>query len=97
MGKDNRTWGYRRIAGALRNLGHKVSHQAVATILQRHDLPPAPQRGKGMAWRDFIRSHTDVLAAVDLFTIEVWTLGGLTTDYVLVFVRVASREDGIDS
>ena len=45
-----------------------------------------------MSWREFIRSHTEVLAAVDFFTVEVWTLGGLTTYYVLVFMRVASRK-----
>ena len=45
-----------------------------------------------MRWRDFILSHTEVLAAVDFFTVEVWTLGGLTTYYVLAFMRVASRK-----
>ena len=45
-----------------------------------------------MAWRDFIRSHTEVLAAVDFFTAEVWTAGGLMTYYALVFMRVASRK-----
>ena len=33
-----------------------------------------------------------MLAAVDFFTVEVWTLGGLTTYYVLAFMRVASRK-----
>jgi len=92
MAKENRHWGYRRIVGALRNLGHEVSHQTVANILQRHGLPPAPERGKGMTWRDFIRSHMEVLAAVDFFTAEVWTLGGLSTYYVLIFMRIASRK-----
>jgi hypothetical protein len=45
-----------------------------------------------MFWRDFIRSHTEVLAAVDFFTAEVWTAGGLMTHYVLTFMRVTSRE-----
>jgi putative transposase len=74
------------------NLGHEVSHQTVANVLKRHGLPPAPERGKRMAWRDFIRSHTEVLAAVDFFTAEVWTAGGLMTYYVLTFMRVASRK-----
>ena len=29
---------------------------------------------------------------MDFFTVEVWTLGGLTTYYVLTFMRVASRK-----
>jgi len=32
--RDNRTWGYRRIVGALRNMGHEISHQTVANILK---------------------------------------------------------------
>jgi transposase InsO family protein len=60
--------------------------------LKRHGLGPAPEREKKMAWRDFIRSHTEALAAVDFFTAEVWTAGGLITYYVLTFMRVASRK-----
>ena len=90
--QENCAWGYRRIVGALSNLGHQVSHQTVANILKRHGLLPAPEREKKTAWRDFIRSHTEVLAAVDFFTAEVWTVGGLLTYYVLTFMRVASRK-----
>ncbi len=90
--RENRTWGYRRIVGALRNLGHEVSHQTVGNVLKRHGLAPAPERQKKLSWREFIRSHTEVLAAVDFFTTEVWTAGGLITYYVLTFMRVASRQ-----
>jgi hypothetical protein len=79
LARENRSWGYRRIVGALRNLGHEVSHQTVANVLKRYGLGPAPERGKRMAWRDFIRSHTEVLAAVGFFTVEVWTSAGLIT------------------
>jgi hypothetical protein len=92
LARENRTWGYRRIVGALSNVGHEVSHQTVANVLKRHDLPPAPERGRAMSWREFIRLHMEVLAAVDFFTAEVWTAGGLMTYYVLTFMRVASRE-----
>ena len=88
--RENRSWGYRRIVGAISNLGHEVSHQTVANILKRHDLAPAPERGKKMLWREFIRSHLETLAAVDFFTVEVWTAGGLTAYYVLVFMRAAA-------
>jgi len=90
--RENRSWGYRRIVGALGNLGHEISHQTVANMLKRHGLAPAPEREKKTTWRDFIRSHTAVLAAVDFFTAEVWTVGGLMSYYVLVFMRVASRK-----
>ena len=89
--RENRTWGYRRIMGALRNLGHEVSHQTVANLLKRHGIAPAPERGRTMSWRDFVRSHSEVLAAVDFFTAEVWTAGGLATYYVLTCMRLATR------
>ena len=89
LARENRSWGYRRIAGALSNLGREVSHQTVANVWKRHDIAPAPERT--MSWREFIRSHTEVLAAADFFTTEVWTAGGLTTYYVLTFMRVARR------
>lgn len=92
--RENRSWGYRRIVGALRNLGHDVSHQTVANVLKRHDIPPAPDRERTMStmsWRKFIRSDSEVLGAVDFFTAEVWTAGGLRTYYVLTCMRLATR------
>jgi putative transposase len=40
MAKENRDWGYDRIAGALANLGYGVCDQTVGNVLQRHGLPP---------------------------------------------------------
>ena len=42
MGDENRNWGYRRIQGALFNLGHDISRSTIAAILQRHGIEPAP-------------------------------------------------------
>ena len=42
MARENRSWGYDRIVGALANLGLTVSDQTVGSILKRHGLPPAP-------------------------------------------------------
>jgi hypothetical protein len=63
--RENPTWGYRRIAGALGNVGRQVSHQTVANILRRHDISPAPERAKTTNWPEFIRAHLEVLAAVE--------------------------------
>ncbi len=68
-----RVWGYDRIAGAMANLGYRVSDQTVGNILKRHGVPPAPERRKTTTWSEFIRSYMDVLAATDFFTAEVWT------------------------
>ena len=85
LAKENKSWGYDRIAVALANLGHEVADQTVGNILKRHGIPLAPERRKTTTWREFIRSHMDVLAATDFFTTEVWTQGGLVTYYVLFF------------
>jgi hypothetical protein len=44
MASENRDGGYDRIAGALANLGYEISDQTVGNVLQRHGLPPAPDR-----------------------------------------------------
>ena len=92
MARENRSWGYDRIVGALANLGHTVSDQTVGNILKRHGMPPAPERKTTTTWKEFIRTHMDVLVATDFFTAEVWTLGGLVTYNVLFFIHLESRE-----
>ena len=51
----------------------------MGNILKRHGLPPAPERKTTTTWKEFIRTHMEVLVATDFFTAEVWTLGGLVT------------------
>jgi putative transposase len=91
MARENRSWGYDRIQGALRHLGYSISAQTVGNILKRHALPPVPERQKTTTWNEFIRAHMDVLVATDFFTTEVWTWCGLVTYYVLFFLHVGSR------
>jgi putative transposase len=92
MAEENPTWGYRRIQGALANLGHRIDKITVRNILRRHYMDPAPQRRKaGMSWAQFLRLHWEVLAATDFFTVEVATWHGLVTYYVLVVMDLATR------
>src|SRR5262252_2216856 len=92
MAQENRSWGYDRIVGALANLGLTVSAQTVGNVLKRHGIAPAPERKPTTTWKEFIRTHLDVLVATDFFTAEVWTLGGLVTYYVLFFIHLGSRK-----
>ncbi len=92
MAQENRSWGYDRIVGALANLGSTVSDQTVGNILKRHGLPPAPERKTTTTWKEFIRTHMEVLVATDFFTAEVWTLSGLVTYDVLFFIHLGSRK-----
>src|ERR1700736_2198319 len=91
MAKENPGWGYDRIVGAMSNLGHRLSDQTVGNILRRHDIPPVPKRKQATSWKDFIRAHMAVLVATDFFTVEVLTLRGLMTYYVLFFIHLESR------
>ena len=91
MAKENPTWGYDRIVGALANLGQRLSDQTVGNILRRHGVPPAPKRKRTTSWTDFIRAHMDVLVGTDFFSVEVLTLRGLITYYVLFFIHLESR------
>ncbi len=92
MARENCSWGYDRIVGALAHLGYAISDQTVGNILKRHGIPPAPERKKTTTWKEFIRIHLDVLVATDFFTAEVWTTAGLVTYYVLFFIHLASRK-----
>jgi transposase InsO family protein len=91
MARENPGWGYDRIVGALANLGHRISDQTVGNILKRHGLSPARKRRQTVGWKDFIRSHMAVLAGADFFTVEILTLKGLVTYYVLFFMQLGSR------
>src|SRR6266478_8187463 len=92
MAEENAPWGYRRIQGALANLGHQIDKLTVRNILRRHHIDPAPQRRKaGMSWSQFLKLHWEVLAATDFFTVEVATWYGLVTYYVLVVMELATR------
>jgi putative transposase len=92
MARENRSWGYDRIAGALANLGYTISDQTVGNILKRHGLPPAPERKKTVTWREFIRFHLEVLRATDFFTSDVWGWVGLVISSLLFFIPFGRHE-----
>ena len=91
MAKENSDWGYDRIVGAMANIGYRLSDQTVGNILHRNGITPAPARKRTTTWADFIRVHMAVLAGTDFFSVEVLTLRGLVTYYVLFFIHLESR------
>ena len=91
MAKENPTWGYDHIQGALKNLGLKISDTTVGNILRDHGIEPAPRRGAKTSWKTFLKAHWEVMGAADFTTIEVWTSRGLVTFYILVVMRLSTR------
>jgi transposase InsO family protein len=91
IARENPSWGYDRIQGALANLGHDVSDQTVGNLLKDHGIEPAPDRSRQTKWKTFLKAHWDVLAAIDFTTVEVWTKGGLVTFYLLFVMELKTR------
>jgi putative transposase len=89
MATENPGWGYTRIQGALKNLGHGVARSTVAKVLKANGIPPAPDRPT--SWRTFLRAHWGAMAGADFFTSEVWTPRGLITYYTLCVIDLRSR------
>ena len=92
MAEENRDWGYRRIQGALCNLGHKMVRSTIADILNRHGSEPASERKKKTTWKEFLAQHGELLVAADFFTVEVWTRKGLQRFMVLFFIELSTRK-----
>ncbi len=83
---DNPTWGYRRIAGELKGLGHKIGASTVWRILNQHNIDPSPNRSE-VTWTQFL--HSQAAVACDFATIDT---AFFRRYYLLFFIDVTSRE-----
>jgi len=91
MARQNSTWGYTRIRGALCNLGHEIGRNTIKRILIEHGLDPAPLRGKVMSWEIFLKAHWGAIAATDFFSVEVLTRVGLVRYFVLFVIDLETH------
>ncbi|MSR47410.1 MAG: transposase [Planctomycetes bacterium] len=89
--RENPSWGYDRIQGALKNLGHVVAPNTIKMILKRWGIDPAPERAKRTSWRQFLRTLAASIAAGDFFPTEVWSACGLVTWYTFFVIDLATR------
>jgi putative transposase len=90
--QENPRWGYTRIRDYLVHLGHKIGETTVKSILLEHGYDPEPDLTCKTTWKEFLQSHWHVLAACDLFSIELLIKGKLVRYMVFFAIHVATRK-----
>jgi len=91
MAIENPGWGYERIQGALKAVGHRVCESTIRNILRENGFEPAPQRQKRGSWKTFLGAHFESIAATDFFSVEIWTPRGLIRYWVLFVIDLPTR------
>jgi transposase InsO family protein len=89
MARENPGWGYTRIRGALRNIGHEIGRNTIKRILNENGIDPAPLRK--MPWNTFLSAQWGAIAATDFFSVEVLTWRGLVRYFVLFAIDLKTR------
>lgn len=95
LAKDNVLWGYRRIVGELKKLGHVVAPSSVKRVMAAHDLHPSPSKSgpkPPIPWSTFVHAHMETMVAVDFFTKPIFTLWGRYEAFLLVFIHLKTRK-----
>ena len=88
IARENRHWGYTKIAGEVRKLGSTtIGRSTVERILEGHGLGPRPCYN-GLSWADSLRPYGEFIWACDFFTVTTATL---RTYYVLFFIEISTR------
>jgi len=54
--RENTTWGFDRIQGALANVGYYISDTTVKNVLTAHGVEPAPERKHQTTWATFLKA-----------------------------------------
>jgi putative transposase len=88
LARENPRWGYLRIKGELKKLGHGLPATTIRDILRRAAIDPSPRRG-GPSWSEFLHQQAASVVAADFFT--VYTLWRRLL-YVLFFIELSTRK-----
>jgi putative transposase len=91
MAEENRDWGYRRIQGALSNLGHELPAARSLRCCSGTGL----SRSGAKQGNDVERVSDDIgdlIVAADFLNVEVSTRCGLQRFVVLFFIELSTRK-----
>ncbi len=69
----------------------RVSTEAFGHVLLEHGIEPAPERSRTTSCASFLTAHWGAIAAADVLTVEVLTMGGLVRHQVLVVTGLMTR------
>jgi len=90
--EENPRWGYKKIRDQIVYLGYNICKSSVKNILIENGYDPEPDLTIRSTWHEFIKSHWDVLAACDFFTIELLVGRKLVRCTVFFVMELASRK-----
>jgi hypothetical protein len=90
--EENPRWGYQKITDQIVYLGYKISKSSVKNILIENGYDPEPDLTIRSTWHEFIKSHWEVLAACDFFTIELLAGRKLVRCTVFFVMELATRK-----
>ena len=65
LARENSSWGYDRIAGALINLGHKAQIKQSVTFSAGTASPLLSSVAKPPHWKDFLALHMALMIGMD--------------------------------
>jgi hypothetical protein len=90
--EENPRWGYQKITDQIVYLGHTISKSTVKKILIENGYDPEPDLTVKSTWHEFLKSHWEVLAACDFFTIELLVGRKLIRCTVFFVIELATRK-----
>jgi hypothetical protein len=90
--QENPRWGYKKIRDQVVYLGYTICKSSVKNILIEHGYDPEPDLTVRSTWHEFIKSHWEILAACDFFTIELLVGRKLVRCTVFFVMELATRK-----
>ncbi len=90
--KENPHWGYTRIRDYIVHLGYKIGETTVKNTLLDNGFDPEPDLTRKTTWKEFIKSHWNILAACDLFSVELLVKGRLVRCMAFFAIELSTRK-----